>query len=244
MDVAHTIGFACEDAVDHRVVTRIVDRLARREGDWIDDLESLRRYVDWNGVEGWAHLHRAAKELATRDRRGVRAKLHGKGHGPDFQSLRAAILLFDLMDPKPAAVVLVRDRDGKSERLESAREATVRAGVSFPAAIASPEPEIEAWIIRGFAPATHEEQERHADERRRLGFDPSAEPHRLSSTSDESKRDAKTVLSNLTNGDRDRQVECIERLCDLPHEGCGLESFLVAARALIQIVFLGRKPPA
>jgi hypothetical protein len=74
---------------------------------------------------------------------------------------------------------------------------------SFAVAGAFARPEVEAWLI---CTATQSE-DRHrrcvADLRKDLGFDPTEQSHRLSSTSSSSKKDAKNVRRRMREAGMD-----------------------------------------
>lgn len=69
--------------------------------------------------------------------------------------------------------------------------------------------EREAWVLAGFEPADHGEQERLADERKRLGFNPCEKSQELTACKDpHATRSAKRALNSLTGGDVEREREC------------------------------------
>ncbi|WP_438026590.1 hypothetical protein [Sorangium sp. So ce233] len=101
----------------------------------------------------------------------------------------------------------------------------------FRIVLAYPDPEIEAWHIAGFEPATRVEQERAEAQQKRLKFSPMEQPERLKSTVAGTDADTKKVLAALTADDPDRKADCLEvSIEDLRKRGarCGLAAFLEA----------------
>ena len=81
----------------------------------------------------------------------------------------------------------------------------------FPIVVATPDPEIEAWIVSGFTPRDQDEQARLEHVRRDLSFDPTLQSHLLTSHPNNAAADAKRVLSRLCRYDREREDACLER---------------------------------
>ncbi|WP_437622993.1 hypothetical protein [Sorangium sp. So ce1151] len=102
---------------------------------------------------------------------------------------------------------------------------------AFGVILAYPEPEIEAWYIAGFTPATRAERERAEEQTKRLKFSPMEQPERLTATIAGKDTDTKKVLAALTADDPDRKADCLETSNeDLRKRGerCGLAAFLEA----------------
>jgi hypothetical protein len=131
-------------------------------------------------------------------------------------------------------VILVRDADDQPERLTGLRQARDHAQHGLEpdrVAIGVAVPEREAWCLCGFIPASDTEQQELTAQRQRLGFDPTRHPDRLRG---EGKRNAKPVLAALTQGDRDREQQCLETPLERLHQhgtACGLSEFLDELRA-------------
>jgi hypothetical protein len=102
-----------------------------------------------------------------------------------------------------AALFVVHDSDGDPETAGNMREGARRAMRTpdqLTVIAAVPHPEAEAWVAAGIVPETLHEQKRHEAERSRLGFDPIAAPHELSSGKSTDKRDAKGTCREILGG--------------------------------------------
>lgn len=87
----------------------------------------------------------------------------------------------------------------------------------------------ESWILAGFEPETESERRALTDVTAALGFDPAQKPERTRPSS--SPKSAKTMLSQLTTGDYEREHRCIaesplERLRERGEHN-GLRAYLV-----------------
>lgn len=144
---------------------------------------------------------------------GKSSVLQGK---PEASMWRKVLLLFCHHDPRPDIVVLARDLDGYADRRDGLDQ--VCTGLSWPFAIvaATPQPEIEGWIVSGFAPRDDDEQHRLEHLRGELSFDPTLHSHRLTSHPNDAATDAKRVLARLCNGDPGREHACLAR--DVLHQ--------------------------
>ncbi len=96
--------------------------------------------------------------------------------------------------------------------------------------------------MSGFAPHDASEQCRLDDARRALSFDPTTQSHRLTAHPNDALTDAKRVLTQLTDGDRDREHACLgdrERLHQRGERN-GARAFLDEIDARIVPVFARR----
>lgn len=211
------IAFAGEDENHFRVVTALVDDALVTSIEWVRDvLESCRTWGGLRGEEQWYKYDPDdADDLRPITIGGVTIKPQGWIAGeplkPEAGMWRRLLLLFCHRDPRPDIVVLARDLDGCAERRDGLEQ--VCAGLPWPFAIvaATPEPEIEGWIVSGFVPQDDGEQRRLEQVRGELSFDPTFHSHRLTSHPNDSATDAKRVLSRLCNGDPDREHTCLAR---------------------------------
>jgi hypothetical protein len=203
------IGFVGEDENHFRVVTSLVDDVLVARIEWVRDiLESCR---EWRGLrqgERWyKYSPDDADDLRPVTFDGVTIKPHGRIAGeplkPEASMWRNVLMLFLRAEPRPDIVVLARDLDGYPDR--SAGIDQVRNGLSWPFQIvaATPEPEIEGWMVCGFVPQDDDERARLEQMRRELSFDPTLQSHRLTSHPNHAPTDAKRVLSRLCH-DRER----------------------------------------
>lgn len=160
------------------------------------------------------------------------------GEQPEVGMIRAQLLLWKRaqMDGERIDVgFIARDTDGKG-RLAGARQAVSSGDWRFRIVLAYPDPEIEAWFIAGFQPATRVEQVRAEAQQKRLKLSPMEQPERLKATVAGTDADTKKVLAALTGGDPDRQADCLETSIEQLRrrgERCGLAAFLEAVEAEI-----------
>lgn len=196
----------CEAMFDRRVATTLTERKLHE----IDPDEGL----DWLPVEGrpflkWSDMTQVLKNLRLRPRHGLFGR---KPKEPDAQAARNALQIVRELSKKTQidAILLIRDADDQPRRrigLEQARdEAQLHAAV----VIGLANPMLEAWILGGFEPESDDEEGRLAEEKRKLGFDPRRDAHRLDAKNETAKKSAKRVLDALTQGDESRKERCYE----------------------------------
>jgi len=216
------IGVVGEDENHFWVVTTLVDNALVARVDWLAEvIESCR---EWRGLHGGERWHKYkpddAYDLRPLTIDGVTIKPQGWIAGeplkPEASMWRKVLLLFCHANPRPDIVVLARDLDGYPERRAGIEQ--VRSGFPWPFAIvaATPEPEIEGWLVSGFLAKDEEERARLEDVRQELSFDPTKQSHRLTAHPNAASTDAKRVLSRLCLDDREREHACIDR--DVLHE--------------------------
>ena len=119
------------------------------------------------------------------------------------------------------------------QSLENAR-AELADKLPFQVAIAAPDPKRKAWLLHGYEPRNDKEKALHADERKRLGFDPTSNPERLRGDrrrgAKQENRDIKLVVERLTEGDYDRERQCLETsplsILMEPGQATGLADYL------------------
>lgn len=236
----------CEGPTDHDVVTTLVDQTLHRDllPVGLDaNIPHLRTYVGAGLTERYLRWSEV-KERFREDRlRMIPGKFGGNDRNGSFleavKALRLAIKLGDV-----DVVILVRDQDREeTDRRRAFEEARRVEEWEDRAVIGVPIPEIEAWVLVGFDPQNGDETRRLAEERTRLGFDPTRNPEDLNPGRDHDqdgqpiKKAIKPILERLTGGDPERQDACVRTLIDQPRargEGCGLTAFLddLAARRL------------
>jgi hypothetical protein len=211
------IAFAGEDENHFRVVTALVDDALVTSIDWVRDvLDSCRTWRGLHGEERWyKYAPEDAYDLRPLTIGGVTIKPQGRIAGeplkPEASMWRKVLLLFCHRDPRPDIVVLARDLDGYLERRDGLEQ--VCRGLVWPFAIvaATPEPEIEGWIVSGFVPQNDDELHRIEQLRGELSFDPALHSHRLTSRPNDAPTDAKRVLARLCNDDPEREHACLAR---------------------------------
>jgi hypothetical protein len=217
------VGIAGEDEGHFQVVTTLVDDMIVAHIDWLKydrDVDWLRNILD--GYRAWRGVREAEPWYKydpddTHDLRpltidGVTIKRQGRIGGeplkPEANMWRKVLLLFCHAEPRPDLVVLVRDLDGYPERRLGMEQVRDRLPWPFPVVLATPQPEIEAWLVSGFL-ANDSERTQLDDIRREISFDPTLESHRLTSHPNTAARDAKRVLKRLCDNDRARELACL-----------------------------------
>lgn len=153
---------------------------------------------------------RVAKESAGRVPR-YHGHFNGEPGVEDALTAVRALLLFNGLAERPAAVVLVRDSDGRPEdRRRGLSQAKKDRSWPFAVAIGVAHHMREAWLLAGFLPEDDGEKKRLEAERKSLGFSPVAQPHLLHAKDEQALKSAKRVLSALVEGDCAREERCIE----------------------------------
>ncbi|WP_437729954.1 hypothetical protein [Sorangium sp. So ce1335] len=203
---AHRVGLVVEGPDDARTVPGLVDRVLTDafsvpEG----KLGQARSYC---GIEPgascvmWSSVHHYRVP-----------RRHGHfGGEPAIEDARTAVLAlrgFVARDPRPRAVVLVRDSDGRAaERRQGLEQARQDADWPFEVILGVAHPMRECWVLAGFVPGTRQETASLADLRKELGFDPTARSHELDASSKTAKKSPKRVLDLLTGGENEREARC------------------------------------
>lgn len=235
------LGVAGESEQDVLLITGLADRLLTQTVPWIEP-EEIDAYRQWVGTanEAWLYVGRAF-ERARAERLPIYGYFRGEPGALDAQMHRAVLHLFANKGPRPAAVVIARDVDGKAERIIGFEQA--RSDRDWPFAIvgALAQPEVEAWLISAWIPRTPDEQDVLDQARRDLGFDPTSASHLLTSKRATDKKDAKRILDLLSDQDRSAAEECwrtadIERLRQNGREN-GLTRFLTETEEQIVSAF-------
>ncbi|WP_437629761.1 hypothetical protein [Sorangium sp. So ce854] len=246
----HLLGLVVEGPDDARTVPGLVDRVLTDafsvpEG----KLGQARSYcgiepgascVTWSSV----HHYRVPRR-------------HGHfGGKPALEDARTAVLAlrgFVAREPRPRAVVLVRDSDGReAERRQGLEQARQDADWPFEVILGVAHPMRECWVLAGFVPGTRQETASLADLRKELGFDPTARSHELDASSKTAKKSPKRVLAHLTGDENEREARCwteppLDRLRERGRDN-GLAAFLSGVEDGLVPVFanaaLGEKASA
>lgn len=224
----------CEDKGHFFVVTSLVDAALLAKHVWMDGV--LDHCRTWRGLregERWYKYDPAdANDLRPFRAEGIEIKRHGRirgeALGPEAGMWRNVLLLFSHLEPRPEIVVIVRDLDGYPERRRGIEQVLRGYEWPFQVVVATPEPEIEAWLIAGFVPQDERERACLKELRRELSFDPTTESHRLTSHPNDALTDAKRVLRTLCRGDEGRWAPCLADEARLRSRGAlnGLTDFL------------------
>lgn len=209
------VGIAGEDEAHFQVITTLVDDTVVAHIDWLRDI--LDSYRTWRGLheaERWYKYNPDdAYDLRPLTIEGVTIKRQGWIGGelpkPEANMWRKVLLLFCHAQPRPDLVVLIRDLDGHADRRYGMEQVRDRLPWPFPIVIATPQPEIESWLVSGFMAKNASERIRLDEVHRELSFDPTIESHRLTSHPNTATRDAKRILARLSESDREREIYCL-----------------------------------
>jgi hypothetical protein len=243
------LAVVCEDRRHFDVVSLLVDAEALTHHDWLDGV--LDHVRAWRATpEGQApdapYLKVSADEarwaepsvtLPDGTKIPLQGFIDGKPAKPEAQMWRKVLAQLVTQKPRPTAVLLVRDLDGRADRREGMEQ--VRSKLPWPPdmpiVLATPEPEMEAWVVSGFVAEDDKERATLERLRQELSFDPTTEAHRLTSHPNDAATDAKRVLAALTQGDAMREERCLADRVQLAERGganhCG--DFLVEVRKKI-----------
>jgi hypothetical protein len=236
-----SIALVCEAPADRGTTERITTRV-------VCDHESLRgwmepEYLQFRGYrpDDTHLLWREVKATAIANDVTVVGFINGLPASPDAHAALRALWLFYRLDPRPDAVMLIRDSDNDLERRDGLRKARDSEGWPFRVVVGFAHTKRECWHICGFEPKDETEQTRLDDERKALGFDPRLKSHELTAKNDEknNKRSAKRVLSVLAGDDLDREAECLTAIAVLRNRGeeNGLREFLEELETLLIPMF-------
>jgi hypothetical protein len=119
------------------------------------------------------------------------------------------------------------DLDRRGERAHGLRAELRERPPALRVVLVLPDPESEAWMVAMFEPKGDAGHEALDALRRELGFDPTAEPHRLTSTVHGSPKDAKRVCAKLlSDAWRDRISPRPFARITRVGQACGLASFV------------------
>lgn len=216
---------ALEGPSDERRVHALVDHLLKKRGNNTMPFEDQRRF---EGIEGDPYIKIAKiPELARARGLDVRYSSGGpkKGDGGTLRSLWQVLKKDRLLGPD-VVVIWVRDDDGHPERRseamacrESLNTTSIRIGIASECG--------EAWVIAGFRPVTPTAKVKTAEWRKKLGFAPHEEPHRLSHKEGVPKS-AKEVHEDLFERDQEQQMQALLDAADARNgasKSCGLTAF-------------------
>jgi len=147
---------------------------------------------------------------------------------------RKAVALAYRHAPRPAVLVLVVDSDTDRDRTEDLRAAKPPVDPSFSVAVGVAVPKREAWVLNAFRPKTSAERAAKKRLDGQLKLDVCRQAHRLRGGRGE-PRDAKQVLSELTCGDVERELDALREHDSLEAlKACGAESGLADFVAELQ----------
>jgi len=228
------IVVVAESAADARIVTGLCERemLERELADGVLFNELERRYQGIEPGTDFVPWSRLAAIIDAKNSR-LRKLSWGKGKGrPDYSAALKVIALLVLSPdrPRPAFILFSRDTDNDMARWDSLRDVQREHGDAIAIRLAVQHPKIEAWLLNGFEPENEPEKARLRGSAKRLGFDPTKRAERLTARGNKGKRNAKSVLKELTGDDPERRDRCWQQtaLAVLRERGIetGLAEFL------------------
>jgi hypothetical protein len=237
-----------EDSVNARVAAVLVDRtIAECAGpQWLRDLWELearsttRAWVSLEGDSGQHFESGSFTKLSHLSKLHPRPRMLLRGVGGKAAEVAKWIAVLEERYEEDAQACFVlsydadddpRDETRIRDEFERRRAAFEQGHKSAALLLALAKPEAEAWVIAAFDEQRIDPSA--LDEiRRELGFDPLCQPERLCSTSDHSKRDAKTILERIVEGREERARDILDEvpLADWRRRGgsCGIEALCVA----------------
>lgn len=207
---AYELGVVCEARSDRDTACALADRVLVDAIDWLDEalLDTQR---SWRGLTPGEPFLRWASVKAEATRAGLRGLFGHFGNKPaepDALMARRALLLFVGAEPRPQAVMLIRDSDADERRRIGLEQARDEKSWPFEVVIGVAEPKRECWVLAGFD-AKESEEDALRQEEQRLSFHPVREAHRLTAREHGAKNDAKKALDALTSGRLEREEECL-----------------------------------
>jgi hypothetical protein len=228
------IGVACEDNGHFFAVSRLVDAALVAQHTWLDGI--IEQCRTWRGLTHDRPWYKYDPDEASDlrpivfDGRTIKPNGHiaGVPLKPEAGMWRRVLLLFCHQEPRPDIVVLVRDLDGYPRRREGMEQVVSGLQWPFKIAIATAQPEIEAWAVSGFVPEDAAEHKLLKDLRAKLSFDPTTQSERLTSHPNHLDTDAKAVLAELCQRNAGREAKCLADRSLLRQRGLanGLAAFL------------------
>ena len=220
-----TIAVVAEDEGHIRVTTRIVDAALERAVPWLTGvLDSSRHYRGERPDERWFKISWiGSRDLGAITIDGRLPKRHGRIAGqalePEARLWRDILLWFSSLSPRPEVLLVVRDLDGNPGKRAGVLQVRDNLTWPFVVVVATPEPEVEAWVVAGFEPRDDVEAATLRSLSAELSFDPTREPHRLTAHPNDAPRDAKRVLFQLSRGDEERERACLDDHARLRERG-------------------------
>ena len=232
-----------EDVLGMTLARDLSDRVVVERGPlWLADLwrdvEMRKLQRRWSGLDDAAGFVTwgGMKDLA----RSQGLRTHGLGmSGGAFEAYRAARTAA-MLTPRPDVLVMCRDTDRTPDLRVDMLSGVERARVEdIPMLLAVARPESEAWVIAGFEPTASHEREALKALTQTLGFDPAAEPHRMTANTGDARDSKRCCGELLPRGDArsPRGERCWKdtSLDNLAHRGAftGLPEYLAEVERVL-----------
>ncbi|KAF5417701.1 MAG: hypothetical protein C5S48_00020 [Candidatus Methanogaster sp.] len=206
----------CEAKADAMIVQDLSDRvlLESERVSWIDSQEMVQYCREWTDYEYgipyiiWRKIDGYINNLSV-----VKPHRHGffgdKPAEPYAITAWKALSIIKTLDSPPESVFLIVDADDQVERKIGLNQARNSDGWPFRIIVVGLAiTKRECWVLAGFDPQDDDERNRLQTMRSELGFSPTRDSHRLGAKHEKDKKNAKRVLSQLTNDDHSRQKLC------------------------------------
>lgn len=227
-----SLGLVVEGSSDARTMPQIVDRvLVAQVPINAEALDGVRAYRGLDAAKScvlWRDLERISTQRRVPRRHG---HFRGEPGVEDARNAVNALQCFVAENPQPAAVILVRDSDGKKdEREKGLEQARTERNWPFEVLVGIAHLMRENWVIGAFDPQDGDETAALTKLRAELGFNPAHRSELLDATNETAKKSPKRVLPLLTNDDHEREADCF-READIEHlrktgAGNGLAAFV------------------
>jgi hypothetical protein len=240
-----SIAVVCEADADRRTAATITTKVLCTEIDWFDE-----SYLNFRGYYPADErlLWREVKELALANNIVSIGFMNGLPASPDAHTTKKALMLFARSEHQPEAVLLLRDSDNDTTRLDGLNAGRDAEPWPFPVVIGFAHTKRECWHLAGFQAKDEEERNRLEAITSELGFHPCRDSHLLTARSDpnNAKLSAKRVLSELVGDDFEREAECLQNLTQLREHGAenGLSNFMLEIATRLVPLFGGNQSVA
>lgn len=239
-----------ESDADRRHICALVDRKIRDHApDWWDERQ-IEHEREWCGLEPgtlftpWAQLKRfKARAGALRSSGFIGFDGRTGERRYDYPATRIALMVCHLAEPRPDAVVLVRDMDKDPKSRRASICAAEAEFCSLRVVLALPEAKREAWVLNGFVPRDEGEQARYREVSEDFSFDLVMRAEELHAEKHGTKRDAKRVLRALMPPEREEAcwMETPWAVLRANGEGSGQAEFLAAVKDRLVPLFADQR---
>jgi hypothetical protein len=208
------IVVVCENRDDWQLAALLADRVLKEKGpSWLDE-DSLDLYRRWCGFPisdpeikfiRWPELKKLPKPAKSLGYRNL---------GWDAEACRKAIIATESESRghQVVALLLVRDLDSEPKRRQVLEAVRTESNAAFRILLATPNPEMEAWIFHGFEALGRDEERRLSQLRKKLSFDPVSQAHLFPARAENQgpeERKIKKALDSLTGEDPARRKSCL-----------------------------------
>lgn len=238
------IVIAAEAESDARRIKSLIDRVLTVDIAWLAEqpeqtrpqlLDGLREWRGHDAASTFLDIHKVHELADALGLPAPRGHFDGRPAAQDYHSAVRALWLL-LATDLPRVLVWVRDTDGQLSRVDGWKDACVEAGAEYPLLIGGfPHECMEAWMLAAITDVDRQTAV-FRGLRQQLGFDPVAQPERLSHKQDVPKS-AKRVCKALGVDEVIWDVELEELVAR--GRGCGLAAFIADVRDKLVVAMQG-----